>query len=412
VSVPDGCLLVTGAHLVCPATGLDRVASLLVAGRAVAAIDPADTPADARRVDAAGLVIAPGLIDALAWRTDPQAARAGGLTRLRLMPDQSPPLDDPALVERAERIGKPAVWVHPLAAATRGLEGSELAEIGLMREAGAVGVATGRRAVRSAALMHRLLTYAAGLGLPVVAHAEDWGLSEGAVATQGELATRLGLPAAPAFAEAMAVARDLRLAEATGAHLHIAQLTTAEGVALVRAAKARGLRVSAGVTINHLFATEVAIGEYRSFARLSPPLRDEADRRAVVEGVADGTIDLIASGHDPRSDDEKRLPFADAAPGAVGQPLLLALALGLARDGRMTLPEVIARMTIAPARLFGLPGGRIAPGEDADLVAFDPGAPWRIDSDRLPGLAGNTPFDGLPVQGKVAWVMKGGELAA
>ena len=411
MSAPERALLITGARLVCPATGLDRVASLLVAGRAIAAIDPADPPAAARRVDAAGLVIAPGLIDSLAWRTDPAAARAGGITRLVLMPDQSPPLDDPALVERAERIGKPAVWVHPLAAATRGLEGSELAEIGLMREAGAVGVATGRRAVRSAALMYRLLTYARGLDLPVVTHAEDWGLTEGAVATQGELATRLGLPAAPAFAEALAVARDLRLAEATGAHLHIAQLTTAEAVALVRAAKARGLRVSAGVTINHLFATDVAIGEYRSFARLSPPLREEADRRAVVMGVADGTIDVIASGHDPRTDDEKRLPFADAAPGAVGQALLLALALGLEREGHLSLPALIACMTTAPARIFGLPGGRIAPGEDADLVAFDPGAPWRIDSDRLPGLAGNTPFDGLPVQGKVVWVMKGGDLA-
>lgn len=408
---PDGCVLVTGARLVCPASGLDRIGSLLVAGRAVAAIDPADPPSDARRVDATGLVIAPGLIDALAWRTDPVAARAGGITRLVLMPDQSPPLDDPALVERAERIGKPAVWVHPLAATTRGLEGSELAEIGLMREAGAVGAATGRRAVRSAALMHRLLTYARGLDLPIVAHAEDWGLTEGAVATEGEVATRLGLPAAPAFAEALAVARDLRLAQATGAQLHFAQITTAEGVALVREAKARGVRVTAGVTINHLFATDVAIGEYRSFARLSPPLRSEADRRAVVDGVVDGTIDVIASGHDPRSDDEKRLPFADAAPGAVGQALLLPLALGLVRDGRMDLPAVIARMTTAPARIFALPGGRIAPGEDADLVAFDPGAPWRIDADRLPGLAGNTPFDGLPVQGKLMWVMKGGELA-
>jgi dihydroorotase len=411
VSASDNLVLIVGARLVCPASGLDRVASILVAGRAVVAIDPADPTADARRIDATGLVVAPGLIDALAFRTDPVAARAGGVTRLVLMPDQSPPLDDPALVERAERIGKPTVWVHPLAAATRGLEGRELAEIGLMREVGAVGVATGRRPVRSAALMHRLLTYAGGLGLPVVSHAEDWGLTESAVATQGERATRLGLPAAPAFAEALAVMRDIRLAEATGAHVHIAQLTTSEGVALVRDAKARGARVSAGVTVNHLFATDVAIGEWRSFARLSPPLRDESDRRAVVEGVIEGTIDCIVSGHDPRTDDEKRLPFADAAPGAVGQPFLLALALGLARDGRMRLADVLERLTAAPARLFGLPGGRIAVGEDADFVAFDPDAPWRIDSDRLPGLAGNTPFDGLPVQGRVAWTMKGGDLA-
>lgn len=401
-------ILIEHARVICPAGGLDRIASVLVDGRAIVAIDP-EGVGDAERIDARGRVLAPALIDTLAFRTDPAAARAGGIARVVLMPDQSPPLDDPALVERAERLGKPLLWVHPLAAATRGLGGEELAEIGLMRQAGAVGVATGRRPVRSAALMHRLLQYATGFDLPVVAHAEDWGMTEGAVATEGELATRLGLPAAPAFAEALAIARDLRLAEATQARLHIAQLTTAEGVALVRDAKARGVRVSAGVTPNHLFATEIAIGGFRSFARLSPPLRTEADRRAVIAGVVDGTIDIVASGHDPRSQDEKRLPFADAAPGAVGQVTLLALALGLARDGAMTLSALLATMTLAPARLFGLPGGRIAPGDDADLVLFDPGAPWRIDSDRLPGIAGNTPFDGLPVQGRIVWTMKGGE---
>ncbi len=401
-------IAIIGAHIVDPASGRDSVGTVLIEGRAIAAIDPSSIPHDAGRIDAKGLILAPGLIDALAFRTDPAACLAGGITRLLLMPDQSPPLDDPALIERAERIGKPHVWVHPLAAATRGLMGQELAEIGLAKLAGAVGAATGRRAIASAAVMHRLLAYAAGFDMPVVVHPEEPTLTERAVATAGERATRLGLPAAPAFAEALGLARDLRLAEATNARLHVAQVTTGEGVALIREAKARGVRVTAAVTPNHLFQTETAIGDYRTFARLSPPLRTEQDRRAVIDGVVDGTIDMIASGHDPRSDDEKRLPFADAAPGAAGAATLLALALGLVRERRLSLIDLIARLTVVPARTFGLPGGCIAVGEDADLVLFDEGAPWRIDADTTPGLAGNTPFDGVPAQGRVIMTIKGG----
>jgi len=401
-------IAIVGARIVDPASGRDALGTVLIDGRAVAAIDPEAIPEGAERIEARGLVLAPGLIDALAYRTDPVASLAGGITRLCLMPDQSPPLDDPALIERAERIGKPHVWVHPFAAATRGLDGHELAEIGLAAQAGAVAVSTGRRAIASAAVMRRLLAYAAGFGLPVVVHAEEPSLTAGAAATEGELASRMGLSAAPTFAEALQIARDLRLAEATGAHLHLAQVTTAEGCALVREAKARGVRVTAGVTPNHLFQTEVAIADYRSFARLSPPLRAEADRRAVVDALADGTIDCIASGHDPRSQDEKRLPFADASPGASGAATLLTLALRLTDDGRMTLSDVIARMTTVPARVFGLRGGRIAVRDAADLVLFDPNAAWRIDSDTLPGIAGNTPFDGIPVQGRVVLTVKGG----
>ena len=401
-------IAIVGARVVDPASGRDRVGDVLIDKRAVVAIDPDAIPGDAERIDARGLVLAPGLIDALAFRTDPAACLAGGIVRLVLMLDQAPPLDYPALIERAERIGKPHVWVHPLAAATRGLAGTELAEIGLGRLAGAVGAATGRRAIASAAVMHRLLAYANAFDLPVVVHPEEPALTERAVASAGELASRLGLPAAPAFAEALGLARDLRLAEATGARLHVAQVTTAESVELIRDAKARGVRVTAAVTPNHLFQTEVAIGDYRTFARLSPPLRTETDRRAVVDGVVDGTIDMIASGHDPRSDDEKRLPFADAAPGAAGAATLLPIALALVRDGRLPLIDLIARLTTAPARAFGLPGGRIAVGEDADLVLFDECAPWRIDADRLPGIAGNTPFDGVPTQGRVVLTIKGG----
>lgn len=403
-------ILFTGVRLLDPASMTDMSADVLVDDRRIAHIGPpgsAPPAPDARRIDGRGKCLAPGLVDALAYRTDPAACAAGGITRLCLMPDQSPPLDDPALVERAERLGKPHVWVHPFAAATRGLGGEELAEIGLAKAAGAVAAATGRRAVASARVMHRLLAYAAGLDLPVVAHPEEPTLTDDTVATSGEIATRAGLPAAPAFAEPLQIARDLALADATAAHLHIAPVTTAAGCELIRAAKARGVRVTAATTPAHLFLTEVAIGDYRSYARLSPPLRPETDRRAVVAAVLDGTIDLVASGHDPRSQDQKRLPFADAAPGAAGATTLLALTLALAREG-MPLLDVIALITSTPARLFNLPGGRVAPGEPADLVLFDPEAAWRIDADTMPGLAGNTPFDGMPVQGRVLLTLKGG----
>jgi len=325
------------------------------------------------------------------------------------MPDQKPPLDNPAMIGFAWGATKPHIWVHPLAAATRGLLGAELAEIGLCQAAGAVGVATGRAGIADSGVMYRLMHYAAGFDLVVVAHAEDATLTGDAVATDGEVATRLGLPAAPAFAEALAVARDLRIAEATGARLHFRQVTTAESIALVRAAKARGVAVTCGVTPGHFLMNDGSVTGYRSFARLSPPLRSEDDRQAVLAGLADGTIDCIVSGHDPRSQEDKRLPFADAEPGMIGAETLLALALTLVRDGRMTQDALLATMTANPARIFGLPAGRIAVGQPADLMLFDAGAPWRIDADATLASAGNTPFDGMPTQGRVALTMKGGE---
>ncbi len=390
------------ARIVDPATGRDEIGELHVRDRVIVK----DAGEHARVVDCRGKVLAPGLIDAGAFHVDRAACAAGGITRVCLMPDQSPALDAPALIERAVQAGKPDIWVHPWAAATRALEGRELAEIGLMAEAGAVGVATGRAGIGSAGVMYRLLQYAPAFGLVVVTHGEDATLSENAVATDGETAARLGLAAAPAFAEALAVARDLRLAEATGARLHIRQVTTAESVALVRDAKARGVHVTCGVTPAHMLLADNAVTGYRSFARLSPPLRSDEDRRAVLDGLADGTIDIIASGHDPRTQEEKRLPFADAEPGMAGAETLLALALSLVRDARLALPQVLATMTSIPAALFGLPGGTLAPGEPADLVLFDPDAPWRVDAD----LMGNTPFDGLPVQGRVLMTVKGGEV--
>lgn len=401
----------TGARVVDPASGHDGPATVLVDGRAIAAVSIDAPPSHARVVDCAGRVLAPGLIDAGVFKADAAACLAGGITRVVLMPDASPPRDNPALIEHAMRIGKPHVWVHPLVAATRGLAGVELAELGRCKAAGAVGAATGRGAIVDTAVMHRLLQYAGGFDLPVVSHSEDTALAAGAVATSGEFATRMGLPAAPAFAESLAVARDLRLAAATGARLHLRQVTTAESLHLVRAAKANGVRVTCGVTPAHMLLGEQSLTGYRSFVRLSPPLRCEDDRRAVIDGLADGTIDVIASGHEPRTQEDKRLPFADAEPGMVGAETLLALALGQVHDGRLSLIDLLAKLTIQPAAIFGLPGGTLRPGAPADLVIFDPAAPWRIDADALRASAGNTPFDGLPVQGRVMVTVKGGEIA-
>jgi dihydroorotase len=402
-------IAITGGRVIDPATGFDGPATIVLADRVIASIGNFAPPADAEIVDATGLVVAPGLIDAGAFQASPAACLAGGITRVVLMPDQRPPLDDPALVAFSQAMGKPDVWVHPLVAATRGLQGHELAEIGLGKAAGAVGTATGRSAIASSAVMHRLLSYATAFDLPVVTHAEDAALVAGAVATEGDYATRLGLSAAPAFAEALAVARDIRLAEATGARLHIRQLTTAEGIDLVRAARARGVKVTAGVTPAHWLLNETAVAGFRSFARLSPPLRNDNDRRAVAAAIADGTISIIASGHDPRTQEDKRLPFADAMPGMAGAETLLALALSLVQTGALDLPAVLATMTLAPAQLFGLPGGTLATGAPADLVIFDETAPWRIDGNAFAG-AGNTPFDGLPVSGRVRMTIKGGDV--
>ena len=403
-------ILIRGARLVDPAAGTEVAGDLLVQHRVIAAIGPGlAAPAGAEVVEANGQVLAPGLIDAGVFRTDVDAAVAGGITSVLLMPDQSPPLDDPALVERAERLGKPRLWVRPLAAATRGLNGRELGELSLMKEAGAVAVATGRAAIADAQVMLRLLRYAAGLKLVVIAHAECPSLTAGAVATESEAATRLGLAAAPAAAEAVQIARDLRLAEEAGAALHFACVSTREGVELVRRAQAAGQDVTAGTAPAYALLSDTALAGYRSFARLSPPLRGEDDRMAVREGLADGTIGVLASRHDPRTQEEKRLPFADAAPGAAGSATLLALGLNLVHDGVLTLPGLLALMSANPAARFGLPGGRLAVGDPADRVLFDPAAPWRIAADTLPGRAGNTPFDGLPVQGRVRLLLKGGE---
>jgi len=246
------------------------------------------------------------------------------------------------------------------------------------------------------------------LGLVVVSHAEDEGLAGSAAATASEMATRLGLPSAPAEAEALAAARDIALAEMTGARLHLRQVTTAAALELVRAAKRRGVAVTAGVTTAHFMLSDLALKDFRTFARLSPPLREEADRQAVLEALGDGTIDVVASGHDPRGPEDKRRPFADAEPGMAGAETLLAMVLTLVRDGVIPFERAFDLVARNPARLLGVAAGELAEGAEADIALVDPEKPWIVDSTRMAASAGNTPFDRQPVQGRVVGLWKGG----
>ena len=399
---------IRNARLLDPVRGTLVQGGIRVDGRTISALGDIDIKGVGDVIDAQGSVVAPGLIDCGIFKVDRAAACAGGITRALLMPDQSPPLDDPALVERAERLGKPELWVHPLVAATRGLQGQELAEVGLSKLAGAVGIATGRSAIDSSLVMARLLLYATRFDMVTITHAEDGPLTQGNVATTGDYASRMGLPAAPAVAEGLAVARDVRLAEECGARLHIRQVTTAESIAIIRAAKARGVRVTCGTTPPYFLLNDQSVAGYRTFMRLSPPLRAESDRLAVVEAITDGTIDIIASGHDPRGQDDKRLPFAEAEAGAAGMEILLPLALTLVHSGKISLEKLLAKMTCAPAQIFNLPAGTLEVGAPADLLLFNPDAPWRIDADGFVASAANTPFDSMPVQGRVLGTWKGG----
>ncbi len=400
-------LTITNAQLVTPGglvRGAIRCADGLIeaVGADVAVLDGDEV------IDARGKLVAPGIVDLGVFAVDKPAFHFGGITRAALMPDQSPPLDLPSRVGYIAKSGKPDLWVHPLAAATRGLEGRELAEIALMKDAGARGIATGRRWIADSGVMLRLLQYAAMLDLVVVTHAEDGGLTGEAAATAGEIATRLGLPAAPAEAEALAIARDIALAELASARLHIRQVTTSKGFALVREAKARGLAVTCGITPAHFMLSDLATADFRTFARLSPPLRAEDDRQAAIASIADGTVDVIASGHDPRGPEDKRLPFADAAPGMAGAETLLTMTLTLVRDDVIDLPRAFELLARKPAQLLGVPAGALAQGLEADLALIDAEAPWIIDRRRMEATADNTPFDRQGAQGKVLGLWKGG----
>lgn len=378
-------------------------------GDRIVAIGADVVPQEGDRVeDARGRLIAPGLVDLGVFAIDKPALHFGGITRAALMPDQNPPLDRSSTVRYAAQSGKPDLWVHPLAAATRGLEGSDIAEIALMRDAGAKAVATGRHWIADSGTMLRLLRYCAMLGLTVIAHAEDSGLTGSAVATASEMATRLGLPSAPVEAEALAVARDIALAEMAGAKLHFRQITTRGALDLIRAAQKRGVAVSAGVTPAHFMLSDTALADFRTFCRFSPPLRCEDDRKAVIEAIGDGTISIIASGHDPRGPEDKRLPFADAEPGMAGAETLLPLTMNLVRDGVIDMAAAFRLLATNPAGLLGVNAGALEVGLQADIAIIDADRPWIVSSAKMAAAAGNTPFDGQGVQGRVLALWKGG----
>jgi len=319
------------------------------------------------------------------------------------LPNTDPPIDDVSVLEFIARRAREVklVKVYAYGALTRGLEGREITEIGLMAEAGALGFTDGVKATTDATVMRRALSYASAFGKPIIQHPEEPSLAAGGEMNEGEIAMRLGLKGIPAVAETIMVERDLRLVELTGGRYHAAHLSTAGAIQRIREAKADGLPVTCDTAPHYFALNEMAVGDYRTFAKVSPPLRAEVDRRAVVEGIKDGTIDVIASDHAPQDQDSKRLPFTQAEFGVVGLETLLPISLELVHNAHMSLIEVLARLTCRPADLLGLRSGRLAKGGPADLVLFDPDRPWRIEDGELNSKSKNSAFDGRPVQGRV-----------
>jgi dihydroorotase len=372
------------------------------------------------RIDCGGLPLAPGIVDMRVFVGEPgarhresfrsagAAAAAGGITTFVAQPETDPPLDDPALVQfalaRAREVSP--VRVQAMGALTRGLKGSEMTEQQFLLDAGAVALTDGDHAVADARVMRACMAYARSLDALVVHHPQEPVLSNGACATSGEFASRLGLPSVPAIAERMMLERDLVLAEITGARYHADMLSTAAALAPLARARDAGLKVTSGVSIHHLTLNEFDIADYRSFFKLAPPLRSEADREAVVTALAEGLIDVIVSSHLPWDEEAKRLPFEEAATGAVGLETFLPACLRLAHDGRLSLLRLFECAALNPARILGLPGGRLAPGAPADLVLFDPDAPFILDRTALRSRSKNTPFDRQRMQGRVkgTWV--------
>jgi dihydroorotase len=418
--------LFRNARIVDPSRTLDEAGSLLVVDGRIAAVGAAahnqGAPEGAEIVECSGRLIIPGLVDARVHVGEPgaehretiasasEAAAAGGITSFVMMPDTDPTIDDPALVEFVQRTARDTarVNVYPAAAVTRGLQGREMSEFGLLREAGAVCFTEGRRTIASALVMRRALTYARDFGAVVAHETQDPELASSGVMNEGLFASWLGLPGIPREAEAIPLERDLMLARLTGGSYHAALVSTAMSAAAVARARNDGAHVSAGVSINSLSLNENDVGEYRTFFRLSPPLRAEEDRLAVVEAVRDGTIDIIVSAHDPQDVDTKRLPFADAAAGAVGLETLLAAALRLHHDGSVPLMRLVDALSTAPARLFGLPAGTLAPGSKADLVLVDLDEPWLVREADIRSRSKNTCFEGARLQGRVLQTLVSG----
>ena len=409
-----------GARLLDPATGLDAIGGILTEGELIKAVGPKVTADLALEgvtvIDCTGLCLAPGLIDMRVHLGEPgedyketfasagRAATKGGVTSMVCLPNTDPVIDDMSVVEfvarraRLQGLSK----VYPYGAVTKGLKGHEIAELGLLAESGAVAFTDGFYAVANAQVMRRAMMYARTFDLLICQHPEEPSLSAGGAMNAGETATRLGLSGIPRQAEIIMIERDIRLVELTGCRLHIAHVSTIESVEAIRQAKARGLPVTCDTAPPYFALNELAIGDYRTFAKLSPPLRAESDRRAIVDGIKDGTIDCIASDHTPQDEESKRLPFAAAAMGGVGLETLLSVTLELYHNGHISVLDALRFVTSAPADLMKLRAGKLAQGRPADLVIFNLDQGWKVDADKLLSKSKNTPFDGRLMQGTVS----------
>lgn len=414
------------ARLLDPASGLDAAGAVLVQGNKILDAGPGlfgdGMAEDIRTVDCRGLCLAPGLIDMRVHLPEPggehkesfetasAAAAAGGVTSMICLPDTDPPIDNVAVVEFIARRARETnvAKIYAYAGITRGLEGRELTEFGILSEAGALAFTDGDRAVGNALVMRRAMAYAATFDLLIVQHPEEPALAAGGQMNEGAVATKLGLAGIPAIAEVMMIERDLRLVEETGVRYHAAHVTTAAAIDAIRAAKARGLPVSCDTTPHHFTLTDAAAENYRTFAKVTPPLRGEADRQAVIEGLRDGTIDVIASDHHPQDQDSKRLPFRQAEPGILGLETLLPLTLALHHGEGLPLLDLLRRMTSAPAKLLRMKEGALAPGLPADFVLFDPDVAWTLDADSMKSKSKNSPFEDYPVKGRAMRTIVGG----
>ena len=414
------------ANIVAPAQVLGGKGGILIEDGWILAAGPKVTGdsvgGGAAIVDCAGLILMPGLIDMRVFTGEPgteyretlasasEAAAAGGVTTMIVMPNTQPVIDDAAIVDFVLRRARDTalVRVAPMAAITKGLCGEQMTEIGGLKEAGAVAITEGVKAVANANVFRRALMYARDFGMLVVQHVEEPTLSAG-VMNAGETASRLGLSGNPAMAEVMMLERDLRLVELTGARYHASQISCRLSAEVIRAAKARGLPVTCGVSVHHLSLNENDIGAYRTFFKLSPPLRGEDDRRALVEALSDGTIDVIVSGHDPQSADTKRLPFAEAAFGAIGLETMLSAALGLYHNENIGLHRLVEAMSSKPAEILGLETGRLAPGAPADFVLVDPHLSWTVEENALRSRAKNSPFEHRTLEGRCVETIVAGQ---
>lgn len=420
-------ILFENARIVDPSRGLDETGSVLIRdGKIVAAGADAHNqgaPEDAEIVDLNGKAVLPGLVDARVFIGEPgaehretiasasRAAAAGGVTSIIMMPDTDPVIDDVALVEFVKRTARDTavVNVHPAAAITKGLRGEEMTEIGLLRDAGAVAFTEGRQTIANTQLMRRALTYARDFDAVIACETRDPYLGANGVMNEGLFASWLGLSGSPREAEVIPLERDLRLAALTNSNYHAAQLSCEMSAEAVRRAKNLGAKVTAGVSINHLSLNENDIGEFRTFFRLSPPLRSEQDRLAMVEAVKNGTIDIVVSAHDPQDVDTKRLPFSDAEAGAIGLETLLGAALRLYHNDSIPLLRLVEVLSTTPAKIFGLDAGTLKPGAKADLAIVDLDEPWVVREEDLHSLSKNSCFESARFQGRVVHTLVAGK---